>query len=314
MYNLRPHCQSEIFSLRSVIVSPPSVIDIPNLKAAKEVQWNEPVNHSIAQEQHNNLCHALSEENVHILRYTDYLCEPDARLSKQLINRMFVRDLACVMKDTILPGHAGTSMRKPEYDHMQSLLRVWFCDEFKEIDVQISQGLEFGDLLILNRDAILINVGARTSVHSVKAILKQLFAIGFSEIAIIDLPRTSETLHLDMNCNIAHEDVIVAKSFLRFFPIQVYTNEKDYNYYMMEDYVRRHQFEVYWLEVYNTIPDINFLNINPETILLSTKANRRIFNDHPKLRNKNIIPVEVDELEKGGGGIRCMTLPLERRN
>ncbi|WP_231572599.1 arginine deiminase family protein, partial [Halobacillus sp. BBL2006] len=36
------------------------------------------------------------------------------------------------------------------------------------------------------------------------------------------------------------------------------------------------------------------------------------FSHHPKLKNKRLIEVDVNELEKGGGGIRCMTMPIER--
>ncbi|MHC8523058.1 arginine deiminase family protein [Rossellomorea sp. H39__3] len=62
----------------------------------------------------------------------------------------------------------------------------------------------------------------------------------------------------------------------------------------------------------HTVADINFLNLNPETLLVSTKMNRHILKDHPKRKKLRIIEVDVNELEKGGGGIRCMTLPFVR--
>lgn len=126
------------------------------------------------------------------------------------------------------------------------------------------------------------------------------------------MPRSSDTLHLDMNCNIANNDVVIAKSFMRYFPIQVITPSST-RFDMTEQFFNRHGFELYWLETYNTIPDINFLNLNPETLLVSKKATKQHFKKHPKLQKKNIVEIDVTELEKGGGGIRCMTLPLVRK-
>jgi arginine deiminase len=90
--------------------------------------------------------------------------------------------------------------------------------------------------------------------------------------------------------------------------------EKTEKYMMSEDFLHRHGFDVLWTDkVKHTVADINFLNLDPETLIVSSKINKSILNDHPKLKNKKVVEVDVNELEKGGGGIRCMTLPLERR-
>jgi arginine deiminase len=167
-------------------------------------------------------------------------------------------------------------------------------------------------VLILNKDAVLINIGMRTSIESIEKIKGEIFHAGFSEIGMIDLPRRSDTLHLDMNCNIANKDLVIAKSYVRYFPVNVLT-EKESRYEMPEQFLKRHGFEVYWLKEYDTVPDINFLNLDPETLLISKKAHKQMIKNHPKLQKKKIIEIEVTELEKAGGGIRCMTLPLRRK-
>jgi arginine deiminase len=83
---------------------------------------------------------------------------------------------------------------------------------------------------------------------------------------------------------------------------------------MPEQFLKRHGFEVYWLKEYDTVPDINFFNLDPETLLISKKAHKQMFKAHPKLEKKKFIEVEVTELEKAGGGIRCMTLPFRRKS
>ncbi|KGP73343.1 arginine deiminase family protein [Pontibacillus yanchengensis] len=313
MNNLSPNCFSEHEQLKSVVLCPPSGLDVPDQKTATMVRWNGPVNQEIAHENHENLTGALSQEGVHVITYEDALSQEDYKLSNQLINRTFVRDLACVFGNTIIPGEAGTSMRKPEYVHFHGLLAEWFPNHFQIHENNDITSLEFGDVLVLNKDAILINVGMRTSISSIERIQDSIFEAGFSEIGIIDLPRSASTLHLDMNCNVVGPNVLISKSFVRYLPIQV-LSRSSIRYSMLQEFMNRHGFDVYWIESYKTIPDINFLNINPETILISKQANLEIFRDHPELKKKKYLSIDVTELEKGGGGIRCMTLPLERRS
>ncbi len=98
---------------------------------------------------------------------------------------------------------------------------------------------------------------------------------------------------------------------MRLFPVQVLTAQSS-RFDMIEPFLKRHGFDVYWRDTYKTIPDINFINLNPETLLISKQATKQQFLAHPLLKKKNVLEVDVTELEKGGGGIRCMTLPLVR--
>ncbi|MFC0522873.1 arginine deiminase family protein [Pontibacillus salicampi] len=311
MDSIHASCFSEHEPLHSVVLCPPSDLDVTDMKIATQVQWNGPVDQSKARECHENLVGALQQEGVRTIMYDEFLSDKDLHLSKQLINRVFVRDLACVFGESVLPGEAGTSMRKPEYVQFHLLLSHWLPDAFQINENNDIKALEFGDLLILNKDAIFINVGMRTSISSLERVKEAIFQAGFSEIGIIDLPRSASTLHLDMNCNVAGSDVVVAKQFLKYFPVQVIT-ESSSSFSMVDAFLFRHGFDIHWLQSYKTIPDINFLNVNPETLLVSKQCNKNSLKEHPSLQKKNIISIDVTELEKGGGGIRCMTLPLHR--
>jgi arginine deiminase len=313
MYSFQPNCWSEHEELEVVMLCSPAKLDVPDIKTAEDVQWSSPVNHVIAHKNFLELKHAIEHAGVKVIDYSEELSKNDQRLSEQLINRFFVRDLACVFGNIILPGEARVSMRRPEYVHVHLLMEKWFPETFFINGNNDLKGLEFGDVLILNRDAIFINVGLRTTIDSVERIKEKIFHAGFSEIGMIDLPRRSDTLHLDMNCNVANEDLVISKSFLRYFPVNVLT-EKESRYEMPEQFLKRHGFEVYWLKEYDTVPDINFFNLDPETLLISKKAHKQMFKAHPKLEKKKFIEVEVTELEKAGGGIRCMTLPFRRKS
>lgn len=312
MLSFQPNCWSEHGELEVVMLCAPSKLDVPDLKTAENVQWSGPVHHEKAMENYMEFKGVLEDVEVKVIDYSKELAPDVQNLSEQLINRFFVRDLACVFGNIILPGEAGISLRRPEYVHAHMLMEKWFPNSFVRNDKNSGEALEFGDVMVLNKDAVFINIGTRTSIEGVEKVKDKIFKAGFSEIGIIDLPRSSDTLHLDMNCNVANKNIVIAKSFMRYFPVHVLTKSRA-RFEMTEQFLNRHGFEVYWLEKYNTIPDINFLNLDPETLLISKKATKKIFKNHPLLQKKKLIEIEVTELEKAGGGIRCMTLPLRRK-
>ncbi|MEL3972550.1 arginine deiminase family protein [Rossellomorea oryzaecorticis] len=314
MLNIHPNCWSEHEELRTVVVCSPATLDVPDQRTADYVGWEKPVKQEKARENHEKLVLAMERAEVQVIDYSAYLKGEHAELNHQLINRIFVRDYACVFGNTVIPGVAGSTMRAPEYIHSHQLFQQWFDDKtFSIEDNNRIKAWENGDVLVLSKDAVFINTGLRTSIESLEVMKEKIFKAGFSEIGVIDLPRKTETLHLDMNCNVAGADLMIAKSYLRLFPVQIITENTD-KYKMTGDFLNRHGFDVLWTDkVSHTVADINFLNLDPETLLVSTEMNKRILHDHPKLKNKKLVEVDVNELEKGGGGIRCMTLPLERR-
>lgn len=314
MFSFQPNCWSEHGELEVVMLCAPSKLDVPDLKTAEDIQWMAPVNQEKAHENYAELRAALEDAGVQVIDYSEKLQENDRKLSEQLINRFFVRDLACVFGNKILPGEAGISMRRPEYVQAHLLMASWFSEDVFLLNANNDiKALEYGDVLILNKDAVFINIGMRTSIESIEKIKDYIFEAGFPEIGIIDLPRRGDTLHLDMNCNVANKDLIISKSYMRYLPVNILTKDQS-RFDMTEQFLKRHGFDIYWINKYETIPDINFLNIDPETLLISKQAHKQMITNHPKLKKKKIIEVDVTELEKGGGGIRCMTLPFRRKS
>lgn len=311
MDSFQVNCWSEHEELKVVMLCAPSIVDVTDSKIAEQVGWSGPVSHHKAMENFLALKITLENAGVRVIDYAEELSNEQQLLNEQLINRYFVRDLACVVGQQLLPGNAGSSLRRPEYPHAHAILAKWFPEQFMR-KAQPSQSLECGDVMLLNKDAVLMNLGMRTSIEAIESLKERFFQQGFSEIGVIDLPKGNDTLHLDMNCNVVHHNLMIAKSFVRYFPVQVFTPQGNY-YDMPEPFLKRHGFDVYWLETYKTIPDINLINLDPETLVISKQASKQQFLKHPLLHKKKLLEVDVTELEKGGGGIRCMTLPLVRK-
>lgn len=311
--NLQPNCWNEHGELKTVIVCCPSDLDVPDQQTATDVQWEKAVDQTKARANFENMVSAMEKAGVKVIDYSKYLPRAELQFHKQLINRVFVRDLACVFGNTIIPGKAGSSMRQPEYVHLHRLFQEWFeSHTFLNQANDHLKALEFGDVLVLNKDAVFINTGVRTSIDSILSVKEYLFNAGFSEIGIIDLPRRADTLHLDMNCNVAGTNILIAKSYMRLLPVHVHSKDAA-RYEMTADFLSRHGFHIKWTSsIKHTVADINYLNLNPETLLISKQSNKNIFKSHPQLKQMNLIEIDVTELEKGGGGIRCMTMPVER--
>ncbi|WP_424475139.1 arginine deiminase family protein [Oceanobacillus kimchii] len=312
MKPIHPVSYSEHEELKAVILCRPAEVSISEPKVLDEVRWSGAVHVKKAVEEFEIMKQALEVAGVEVIEYSSYLSKNDQALSQQLIHRVFVRDLACVFGTTMIPGEAGTFMRKPEYMQSHILFQDWFPDSFQIRENNELKALEFGDVMVLNKNAVLINAGMRTSLDSVDQIKQTIFSSGFSEIAVINLPRNSDTMHLDMNGNVAGKDVFIAKAFMRHFPVHV-SMEANTRYEMLETFLKRHGFDIHWLHQYDSLPDINYLNLNPETILISKAAHTQRLKQHSQVDKLNFIEVEVSELEKAGGGIRCMTLPLVRK-
>jgi arginine deiminase len=310
---LKPNCWNEHDELKSVIVCSPTILSVPDQQTAKDLRWQQTGDKDKMWHNFLEMVQTMEREGVQVTDYSTFLPEDDKSFHGQLINRVFVRDLACVFGSTVIPGEAGTTIRRPEYIHAHRIFKKWFSEDQFSLDWKASaNALENGDVLVLSKDAVFINVGMRSSYESALVLHKMLIQLGFSEIGIIDLPRRAESIHLDMTLNVVGPGLVLAKSYLRYFPVEILTDAGN-TYMMLHEFLQRHGFEVIWSDnIKHTVADINFINLNPETLLLSTKANKKIFR-HEKLKKKRFIEVNVDELESGGGGIRCMTLPIERR-
>ncbi|SDO22293.1 arginine deiminase [Halobacillus aidingensis] len=314
LITLTPNCWNEFDELKSVVVCTPSALHVPDKQTATDLRWEKTADSNKMRRCFTKMVDAMSNAGVQVVDYSTFLRDEERAFHEQLINRVFVRDLACVFGNHVIPGEAGTTMRRPEYIHAHKVFEQWFDEaHFSIHENDTANALENGDVFVLSKDAVFINVGMRSSYESAKALKDKLIPLGFTEIGVIDLPRRGDTMHLDMNLNIAGGGLALAKGYMRYFPVEI-LSAKGSTYVMMHEFLHRHGYEIIWTdEVKHTVADINFLNLDPETLLISTKAHKKIFR-HERLKKKRLIEVDVDELEAGGGGLRCMTLPIERRS
>ncbi|MDD1501914.1 hypothetical protein PVA17_03915 [Lysinibacillus sp. CNPSo 3705] len=127
MDSFQPNCCSEHEELKVVMLCAPS--DVPDLTIAENVGWDAAVNHVKAMDNFMGFKTTLENAGVKVIDYSEELSTDVKTVSEQLINRYFVRDLACVIGNSMFYGAVGSLLRRPEYPHAHSLLEKWFPEK-----------------------------------------------------------------------------------------------------------------------------------------------------------------------------------------
>ena len=209
--------------------------------------------------------------------------------------------------------------------------------------------VEGGDVQIIRDDVIICGMGARTNMHGVEALVEHLKTRpGVKHLIFQELPLTPESfIHLDMvftmldvhKC-MAYKPVIMNSAFKTFHitingqkavgkevnnliealgsvgielePIFCGNNDDDYaareqwhsgcNFFCLEP----GKFIGYGRN-YHTLEGLNNAGFN--IITAADVVNKKV---NPNNISKCIIAFEGNELSRGGGGARCMTMPIQR--
>ena len=246
-----------------------------------------------------------------------------------------VRARECIILDTLYNLHPMFEAKvvKPAFDY----------------DVHGIGTVEGGDVQIIRDDVVICGLGARTNMHGVEGLVEHLKTKpGVKHLIFQELPLTPDSfIHLDMvftmlnvdKCMV-YEPVIMNSAFKTFhitidgqkavgkevpdlvtglnsigFDLEpVYCGNGD------DDYAAREQWHsgcnFFCLEPgkfigygrnYHTLQALNDAGFNVVTAadVVNNKVNL-------EKQNRCIIAFEGNELSRGGGGARCMTMPLQR--
>ncbi|MEZ0334249.1 MAG: arginine deiminase family protein, partial [Gemmatimonadales bacterium] len=208
--------------------------------------------------------------------------------------------------------------------------------------------LEGGDVHYLRPDLLVVGFSERTSPAALDTLCETVFARGLvTDVIIIVLPKAPTAIHLDMIFSQVDRElcVVYPPSFLGPERLPVLHRRKG------EDGVReRPDFFTAARELGLSLEPIlagggnrtrqdreqwssacNFLAVRPGTIIsyrrndatlceleaagfrLVPAVNFLAFDDWREAKHRTAITVEGSELARGGGGPRCMSLPLRRK-
>lgn len=138
--------------------------------------------------------------------------QPARNLFKPIPNILFTRDIAAVFANSVVVSHPAKAVRQREgilarfvfsyHPTFKNLKIVDILDESEskrnraKLSGQMS--LEGGDLMVLDRDTIVIGCGQRTSESAIQELARRMFREDFAQrIVVVKLPQERSTMHLD---------------------------------------------------------------------------------------------------------------------
>lgn len=230
---------------------------------------------SLLVEQHAGVVHALTAAGVQVV---------DVDPIPDLPFQFNVRDAAVMISSRLILGRMARAVRMSEPAALAAALGA-------ESIVTVPAGqLEGGDITV-TPDEVFVGLGERTD-DSGCASLRDLLS-GTRKVTPIRL--AVGVLHLDVAVNLLSPDVGVLHR-----PSIV-------------DDLPKSLREVEWIEVTdNEFAEqaVNMLVLDRGTVMLDARHKR--LQDALVNRGFRCIAVQLDEITKVGGGVRCMTLPLVR--
>lgn len=170
----------------------------------------------------------MSEQNLHTIE-DELLGLPSGELLQFVIegttpriqgfvmaptpNLLFTRDLAAVVKDSILLSQPAKKARLREAILMETLVRFHplFTDVRDNI-IQIGKqaSIEGGDVLVVSDQLVIIGMSERTSFSGLMKATEQLLESGIEHVLAVDIPKQRSSMHLDTIFTFCDEGECVA--------------------------------------------------------------------------------------------------------
>jgi len=276
--NLTISCKNEYGPLQTVIVVPPTFMEIKEVINEIQAQFkNENINKKIAEKQHTQFVHSLEAEGVTVISL-----ETNPNLNEQV----FTRDIGFTIGDQLLIANMARKVRKPE----TTVLTRFLADNQIAYRKLLSSPIEGGDIIVDNKK-IWVGISDRTTIYACRE-LQNIFP----DYQVTPITLRDDILHLDCTFNVLNENTALIYS--QGIDQKSYQLLKaTYNLINISD---EEQFRL----------GTNVFSIGNKKII-SLPENKRV---NEELRNAGFTVIEVpfSEVIKSGGSFRCCTLPLLR--
>lgn len=282
---------SEIGRLRTVLVHRPG----PELNAIDDSTrwlWVGKPDVAKCQEEHDEMVEVLRKEKVEVV----YLDRPVGDRAKMY----FMRDQASVIRGGVILSRMALGIRRGEERYVASRLGELGVPILRT--VHGTGTLEGGNFMFLDSGAVLIGMGVRTNREGFRQACEVLATQGIRDVIPIPQPGYLSKfpmgfVHLDVAFNLADRDLCVV------FPEGI-------PYELLETVRTRKLRVVEVAEKEALRMSTNFLVLKPGKIVTAAgnpETTRALEKAHI-----DVMEVKVEELMKGGGSVRCMTMPIMR--
>jgi arginine deiminase len=295
---------------------------------------------------------ALDEEELAYTLFTGILKEENRLIFGPLPNYVFTRDIGVVINDHIVICHASKKARTRETILTRYL--IYYHPAFKSfqetkiIDMTRmgeDSTIEGGDVMMLNKDYLLVGCSERTSPEAINKLKSELFEKNvIKNVVRIVIPKDRSCMHIDTlftqiseNEFVIYEETLISDlikvtefhqdgtktehSSLKDFFLSVNPKMKFILCGNGEDFFDERE---QWTDGCNLVALKNGVAIaydrNEKTAEALRNAGYKIIDGKTFLENKpdiskverTIISIPSTELSRARGGPHCMTFPIER--
>ena len=153
--------------------------------------------------------------------------------------------------------------------------------------------MEGGSYLWLNPETAVVSIGHRCNAEGARQVGEVLQTLG---VELLCVDNMGYGLHIDGSFVMVNPDLALA--FVQDLPWWFIARLKELGIHILDADPNEGAFGV------------KCLAVRPGRVLMSAHAERTA--ERLQQAGVEVVPVEYDELHKGGGGIHCSTLPLIR--
>ena len=235
------------------------------------------------QAQHDNLTTTWKAEGVEVVTVVDPL--------PHLTKTIYTRDTAVIVKGGAILCRFGIDYRRgEELPVMRTLANIGMPILHSIHGTGLMEG---GSFLWLNEKTAAVSIGHRSNHEGVRQLGEVLKTLG---VELLCVDNTGYGLHIDGSLVMLKPDLAVA--FVYDLPWWFLNRLKEMGIHILD------------ADEHDGWQSVNCLAVSPGRVIMPAHTERSA----EKLTKAGIdvIPVEYDEIPKGGGGIHCSTLPLIR--
>lgn len=282
-----PFVNSEFGKLKKVLLCRPEYLRINNpinVIAEKHNKEGNEVDREKACKEHDLFVDAFKSYGVEVL-----LSKPHVRYPYEVNTR----DLGVTTPKGIIFGRFLKPVHWGEHRLAEKTLDENDIPKYYKLDRGTFEG---GDFMYIDENTAAVGMGIRTNMLGINALKIALYDVA---LELIPVDFDEDFLHLDMIFNVIDDKVaIICPEAL---PDHLLKTLKDKNFELIE---------VSKEEVF--LHACNILNIGNDTIFSHYQANR--VNEKLEALGYNVEIIPLKEVLKSGGGPRCMSFPIIRRN
>ncbi len=335
--------------------------------ATKEWVINEIVDYEELPKDLKKMLFDLPDDRLANVLITGYLEEEDYILFDPIPNFIFTRDIAVTVNDHIIITKPGKQARfrenylsryifwsHPIFSHMKDEGRILNMNHYEEFPPSRrgeAVSMEGGDMMMLNKNYLLIGRSERTSAHAIHTLKDRLLEKGVvNNVVQINIPQDRSFMHIDTIFTQINTNHIVA-----FKPIVVdglgsnvevhRSNGTKVFYHSIRDFIVNeinpkmefilsgngeppYQEREQWTDGCNLValkPGVALTyDRNPHTETAFREAGYNVVRAseilkqfksgklNPEDVENTIINLPSNELSRARGGSHCMTCPIER--